>query len=91
MTKSSYRKIDVDGLELAVIEGGRSWLNRSNLFVIEVHEEPFLDRLRALFAGFPYRPPPLQGFTGTFAQHGKNIRIPRRHAQAGGTLPAQSR
>lgn len=43
-------KIDVDGPEVAVIEGGRSWLRRSNFFVIEVHEEGFLDRLHALFA-----------------------------------------
>jgi hypothetical protein len=43
-------KIDVDGPEVDVIEGGRCWLRQSNLFVIEVHEEGFLDRLRALFA-----------------------------------------
>lgn len=43
-------KIDVDGPEIDVIEGGRSWLHPSNLFMIEVHEEPFLDRLRAIFA-----------------------------------------
>ena len=43
-------KIDVEGAELDVIEGGRSWLRPSNLFVIEVHEERFLDPLRAIFA-----------------------------------------
>jgi ribosomal protein L25 (general stress protein Ctc) len=43
-------KIDVDGPEIDVIEGGRSWLHPSNLFMIEVHEEPFFDRLRAIFA-----------------------------------------
>ena len=43
-------KIDVEGAELDVIEGGRSWLRPSNLFVIEVHEERFLDPTRAIFA-----------------------------------------
>lgn len=43
-------KIDVEGAELDVIEGAVQWLHPSNLFVIEVHEEPFLDRLRATFA-----------------------------------------
>ena len=43
-------KIDVEGAELDVIEGGRSWLRPSNLFVIEVHEERFLDPLRTIFA-----------------------------------------
>jgi FkbM family methyltransferase len=42
-------KIDVDGPEVDVIQGGRSWLNSSNPFVIEVHEERFLDQLRAMF------------------------------------------
>jgi len=43
-------KIDVEGAEVEVIEGGRSWLKASNLFVIEVHQERFLDLLRELFA-----------------------------------------
>jgi methyltransferase FkbM-like protein len=43
-------KIDVEGAEVDVIEGGRSWLQPSNLFVIEVHQERFLDLLRDLFA-----------------------------------------
>jgi hypothetical protein len=43
-------KIDVEGAEMDVIEGARSWLQASNLFVIEVHEERFLDPLRAVFA-----------------------------------------
>src|SRR6202011_5010976 len=38
------------GAELDVIEGGRSWLHPSNLFVIEVHEERFVEPFRALFA-----------------------------------------
>jgi hypothetical protein len=47
---STLIKIDVDGPEVEVIEGGCSSLRRSNLFVIEVHEEIFIERLRALFA-----------------------------------------
>jgi hypothetical protein len=43
-------KIDVDGPEVDVIEGGRSWLHSSNLFLIEVHDEAFLARLCAIFA-----------------------------------------
>ena len=43
-------KIDVEGAEVDVIEAGRSWLRPSNLFVIEVHEERFLDPLHAIFA-----------------------------------------
>jgi hypothetical protein len=43
-------KIDVDGPELDVIEGSRSWLSPSNLFVIEVHEQQFIEQLRGLFA-----------------------------------------
>ena len=47
---SSLAKIDVEGAEVDVIEGGRSWLQPSNPFVIEVHQERFLDPLRELFA-----------------------------------------
>jgi hypothetical protein len=47
---STLVKIDVEGAEMDVIAGGRSWLQPSNLFVIEVHQERFLDPLRALFA-----------------------------------------
>jgi hypothetical protein len=43
-------KIDAEGAEMDVIEGARSWLHASNLFVIEVHEERLLDPLRAVFA-----------------------------------------
>jgi hypothetical protein len=43
-------KIDVDGPEVDVIEGSRSWLDPANLFVIEVHEQQFIAQLRALFA-----------------------------------------
>jgi hypothetical protein len=43
-------KIDVEGAELDVIEGARSWLRLSNLFVIEVHREKFLPELKQIFA-----------------------------------------
>ena len=42
-------KIDVEGAEVDVIEGGLSWLGPSNVFVIEVHQEPFLVQLKQLF------------------------------------------
>lgn len=43
-------KIDVEGEELEVVAGARSWLNASNLFMIEVHDESFLSRLQRIFA-----------------------------------------
>jgi len=43
-------KIDVEGAELDVIEGARSWLQPSNFFVIEVHREKFLSELKQIFA-----------------------------------------
>ena len=47
---SSLVKIDVEGAEVDVIEGGRSWLEPSNLFVIEVHRNRLADLLHDLFA-----------------------------------------
>ena len=43
-------KIDVEGAELEVIDGASCWLNRHNYFLIEVHEESFLERLKGQFA-----------------------------------------
>jgi hypothetical protein len=43
-------KIDVEGAELDVVEGGLSWIQPTNRFLIEVHEERFLSRLKVLFA-----------------------------------------
>lgn len=43
-------KIDVEGAEIDVIEGATSWLQPSNLFLIEVHEERFLEQLQSIFA-----------------------------------------
>jgi hypothetical protein len=43
-------KIDVEGGELAVIAGARSWLRPSNLFVIEVHDSSYIEPLKKTFA-----------------------------------------
>jgi hypothetical protein len=48
--RNTLVKIDVEGAELDVIMGAGSWLNPSNLFVIEVHEEKFLTKLKETFA-----------------------------------------
>jgi hypothetical protein len=47
---STLVKIDVEGAEVEVIEGGRSWLQRSNYFVIEVHQHELVRQLRDIFA-----------------------------------------
>ena len=43
-------KIDVEGAELDVIGGAGSWMQPSNLFVIEVHRRPFLAQLKDSFS-----------------------------------------
>jgi hypothetical protein len=43
-------KIDVEGSELDVLEGGLSWFRPSNRFLIEVHREAFADPILHLFA-----------------------------------------
>jgi predicted RNA methylase len=43
-------KIDVEGAELEVLRGAQSWMNPSNYFVVEVHEEPYLGQISRLFA-----------------------------------------
>ena len=43
-------KIDVEGAELDVIAGAQLWMNSSNLFLIEVHKEEYLDQLKQAFA-----------------------------------------
>jgi hypothetical protein len=43
-------KIDVEGAELTVIDGASNWLDPSNYFLIEVHDEAYIDLLRARFA-----------------------------------------
>ena len=50
-------KIDVEGAEEDVIAGAQQWLRPSNQFLIEVHSEAMLPRLKAVFAakGLPLR------------------------------------
>jgi Methyltransferase FkbM domain len=43
-------KIDVEGAELDVIAGARSWMNPSNPFIIEVHKEEYIGQLQRIFA-----------------------------------------
>jgi hypothetical protein len=43
-------KIDVEGAEEAVLAGASSWLNASNLFLIEVHRRAYLQSISQLFA-----------------------------------------
>jgi hypothetical protein len=42
-------KIDVEGAELDVLKGASSWLDPSNHFLIEVHEESLLESIVRLF------------------------------------------
>jgi hypothetical protein len=42
-------KIDVEGAEVDVIEGASHWLNPRNYFLIEVHQEKYLDSLHSDF------------------------------------------
>jgi hypothetical protein len=42
-------KIDVEGSEPDVIQGARSWINSTNLFLIEVHRQNLLEALRREF------------------------------------------
>jgi hypothetical protein len=42
-------KIDVEGAELEVIQGAHTWMNASNLFIIEVHKEEYLGLLTSMF------------------------------------------
>lgn len=43
-------KIDVEGAEEEVLAGATSWLNETNLFLIEVHKASFLETIPRLFA-----------------------------------------
>ena len=42
-------KIDVEGGEVDVIAGAQTWMDPSNLFVIEVHHEAYLATLKEMF------------------------------------------
>jgi hypothetical protein len=61
-------KIDVEGAEVDVVQGSRTWMTPSNYFLIEVHQRRFLDLLRKMFAArghelrqIDQRPLPLLG------------------------------
>lgn len=43
-------KLDVEGAEVDVMTGARSWMVPGNCFVIEVHRREYLDQLREMFA-----------------------------------------
>jgi hypothetical protein len=43
-------KIDVEGAEIDVLMGARSWINANNLFLIEVHRRAYLETIVSLFA-----------------------------------------
>lgn len=45
-------KIDVEGAEVDVIHGASQWMDRSNLFLIEVHQREYLDLLQNHFRLF---------------------------------------
>lgn len=47
---STLVKIDVEGSEIDVLSGAKSWLNTSNLFLIEVHREVFLKDIADMFS-----------------------------------------
>ncbi len=53
--RNTLVKIDVEGAEIDVVEGAQSWIGPSNLFLIEVHEESFLGRLKQTFASHGHR------------------------------------
>jgi hypothetical protein len=43
-------KIDVEGAEVEVVNGAQTWMEPSNLFVIEVHQEAYLAQLKQIFS-----------------------------------------
>lgn len=47
--RNTLVKIDVEGAEVDVIAGASSWIDASNLFVIEVHKHDYLDRIIRMF------------------------------------------
>jgi hypothetical protein len=48
--RNTLIKIDVEGAEVDVIAGAQTWMDSSNLFVIEVHKAEYLSQLTAMFA-----------------------------------------
>ncbi len=49
LPRQALIKIDVEGAEMDVIEGAAQWLDPSNYFLIEVHQESYLEKLRDRF------------------------------------------
>ena len=47
--RNTLIKIDVEGAEIDVISGASTWLDRSNLFLIEVHRREYLAELSRMF------------------------------------------
>jgi hypothetical protein len=48
-------KIDVEGAEVDVVMGAQTWMDPSNLFVIEVHQEAYLAQLKELFSAHDHK------------------------------------
>ena len=48
--RNTLVKIDVEGAELDVVEGASSWLEPSNLFLIEVHQEETVGKIQEKFS-----------------------------------------
>lgn len=47
--RNTLIKIDVEGAEIDVIHGAQSWMDHSNLFVIEVHKQEYLAQVQQFF------------------------------------------
>lgn len=48
--RNTLIKIDVEGAEVDVIAGAQSWMNASNLFIIEVHKSEYFAPLQEMFS-----------------------------------------
>lgn len=69
-------KLDVEGAEVDVIAGASSWLNATNYFLIEVHDESFLKTLANTFGDhglklrqIDQRPLPILGYENRSRQN----------------------
>lgn len=49
-TERALIKIDVEGAELDVIAGGKTWLRPSNFFLIEIHNQDYFVVVRRIFS-----------------------------------------
>lgn len=50
-SKVDLVKIDIEGMEENVVCGGRSWLDRANAVILEIHPSCDVERIRAAFEG----------------------------------------